>query len=168
MLDYAVGVGGQHIVDGETTWRVPSWTLGALGALRNHIFQKALQTTFVDGLADHAQAADRAVLRRLYAIGNQFEPYRLIYDGALDEEDNLAVFLHELLLKNHSAMTIGATRELVKKHWGKCITAVLNANPRMPLPSPADGTVAGTDEAAKATLAEEPGQANPPSTSGGQ
>lgn len=132
MLDHIVGVAGQHIVDGEATWKVPSWTLGALGTLRDVVFQKALRTTFVDGLPDAAQSLDRATLRRQYAMGTTFEPYRLIFDGALDDDENLALFLHQLLLKHHPAMTESATKELVNKKKYECLTAVLNANPRMP------------------------------------
>lgn len=150
MLDHAVGVAGQQIVDGDTIWKVPSWTLGALGALRDNVFQKALRTTFVDGLPDAAQSQDRSTLRRAYAIGSQFEPYRLIYDGALDDEDNLAVFLHHNLLKHHSSMTLAATRELVAKQRDVCLVAVLNANPRMPRPSDQSGTagIVASQEAA--------------------
>lgn len=132
MLDQIVGVAGQHIVDGETTWKVPSWTLGALGTLRDVVFQKALRSTFIDGLPDAAQTLDRATLRRQYALGTTFEPYRLIFDGALDDDENLALFLHQLLLKHHPAMTEAATKELVDKKKYECLTAVLNANPRMP------------------------------------
>lgn len=153
MLDQITGVGGQHIVDGETVWKVPSWTLGALGALRDMVFQRALRTTFADGLPDAAQSLDRATIRRQYALGTTFEPYRLIFDGALDDEENLTVFLHHLLLKNHPAMTEAATRELVKTKREECVLAVLNANPRMLPPSPpqpptdsSTGTAANTLE----------------------